>query len=276
MMAPLLLEICKGTQNDGNQGDDCDRARAQNSPAAEAEITTALRASGAEKVLPKNWRKQSAEARKTFDQDQGECRDGESPRENTMHTFQLELDCETRESRNSSHRLLPRPLFNSRGPRRHCPIRENSLDRAMSKLENGLGGTLISTKKLERVLGKYKNGEGSLGQITADVVKALLPECLEKLARSLSVMCWDMNFPEEWLCSLTAVAPKVVGATCSSKFRPIAGLCAMRKFLGCVWLKSLFPQRYESVQAAFLPKTHADAGLFFLLQAAELSREWQR
>ena len=52
-------------------------------------------------------------------------------------------------------------------------------------------------------------------------------------------MCWDMNFPEDWLCSLTVMAPKVVGATCSTKFRPIAGLCAMRKVLGYVWLKCL-------------------------------------
>ena len=54
------------------------------------------------------------------------------------------------------------------------------------------------------------------------------------------------------------------------------GLCAMRKVLGYVWLKSLPPLKYESVQTAFAPKTHADAGLFLLLQAAELSREWPR
>ena len=30
------------------------------------------------------------------------------------------------------------------------------------------------------------------------------------------------------------------------------------------------------MQTAFVPKTQADAGLFLLLQAAELSREWQR
>ena len=34
--------------------------------------------------------------------------------------------------------------------------------------------------------------------------------------------------------------------------------------------------KYESVQTAVVPKTHADAGLFLLLQAAELSREWQK
>ena len=89
-------------------------------------------------------------------------------------------------------------------------------------------------------------------------------------------MCWDMTFPEDWLCSMTVMAPKVVGATCLTKFRPIAGLCAMRKVLGYVRFMSLPPLKYESVQTAFVPKTHADAGLFLLLQAAELSREWQK
>ena len=89
-------------------------------------------------------------------------------------------------------------------------------------------------------------------------------------------MCWDMNFPDDWLCSLTVMAPKVVGATCLTKFRPIAGLCALRKVLGYVWLKSLPPLKYESVQPAFVPKTYADAGLFLLMQASELSREWER
>ena len=138
------------------------------------------------------------------------------------------------------------------------------------------GGMLISPKKLENVLKKAEERERLTGSITADVLKALPPECLEQLARSLSLMCWNMDFPEDWLCSLTVMAPKVVGATCLTKFRPIAGLCAMRKVLGYVWLKSLPPLSYESVQTAFVPKTHADAGLFLLLKAAELSREWQR
>ena len=50
----------------------------------------------------------------------------------------------------------------------------------------------------------------------------------------------------------------------------------MRKVFGSVWLSSTHPLRYESVQAAFVPKTHADAELFLLLKAAELSREWPK
>ena len=70
---------------------------------------------------------------------------------------------------------------------------------------------------------------------------------------------------KEGLCSLAVMAPNVVGAMCLSKFRTIAGLCVMRKILGTRWLKSLPSLRHKSVQAAFVPKTHADAGLFLLL-----------
>ena len=48
------------------------------------------------------------------------------------------------------------------------------------------------------------------------------------------------------------------------------------KSLGLRVAQAAPPLRYESVQTAFVPKTHPDAGLFLLLQAAELSREWQR
>ena len=51
--------------------------------------------------------------------------------------------------------------------------------------------------------------------------------------------------------------------------------CA-RTVLGYIWPNTFPPLRYESVQTAFVPKTHADAGLFLLLKAAELCREWQR
>ena len=49
------------------------------------------------------------------------------------------------------------------------------------------------------------------------------------------------------------------------------------KVLGHIWLNSpLHPLRYEGVQTAFVPKTLADAGLFLLLRAAELSRALQK
>ena len=39
------------------------------------------------------------------------------------------------------------------------------------------------------------------------------------------------------MCPLTVMAPQVVGAMSLSKFRPIAGLCAVRKILGSVFLQ---------------------------------------
>ena len=56
---------------------------------------------------------------------------------------------------------------------------------------------LVAPKKLKKV---SRNEKGSLDQITMDVLKALPPECLEKLARR---GCAG-------------------GATCLTKFRPIA------------------------------------------------------
>ena len=139
-------------------------------------------------------------------------------------------------------------------------------DRTVDKLESGLcwWNTDVNEETGEGPE-QASNWKGSPDQITADV------ECLEKLARSLFVICWDMNFSEEWLCSVTVVAPKVVGVTYLSKFRPTVG-----KILGYVWVNALPPRRYESVHTAFVPKAHADAGLFLLLRAAELSREWQK
>ena len=56
------------------------------------------------------------------------------------------------------------------------------MDRAVEKLENGLGGgTLISMKSGESSE-QIENGKGSPDHITVDVLKALLPGCLEKLA----------------------------------------------------------------------------------------------
>ena len=88
------------------------------------------------------------------------------------------------------------------------------------------GGLLFPPKKLERALNTLENGKCSPDRITADVLEALLSECVVKLARSLSVMCLEMTLSEYSLCSLTVMAPKVVGATCLTKFRPIAGLYA--------------------------------------------------
>ena len=267
----------EGSQKSGIQGDVCDRNGAPNTSVEKEENRSMPRTIRTEPALSRNLEKEkSIETREAPGQDQGECRDGESSQENAEQAFQLEINCKRRKSRICSHKILPRPLLNLRRTGGVNPIRETTFGGAVENMRiDSAGGMLISPKKLENVLKKLKNGKGSPDQITADVLKALPPECLEQLARSLSLMCWNMDFPDDWLCSLTVMAPKVVDATCLTKFWHIAGLCAMRKVLGYVWLKSLSPMRYESVQTAFVPKTHADAGLFLLLKAAEVSREWQ-
>ena len=117
----------------------------------------------------------------------------------------------------------------------------------MEKLErmDCAGGTR-SQRRNWRVLSKLKNGKGSPDQITADVLKALPPECLEKLARSLSVM---MNFPEGLFDG---------SGTKSGGCYVFVQVQAGRWFVRCG--EAIPPLRYESVQTAFVPKTHVDAG----------------
>ena len=248
----------EGSQESGIQGDVRDRNGAQNTSVEEEENRSIPRTIRIELALPRNLEKEkSIETREALGQDQGECRNGESSQENAEQAFQLEINCKGRKSRICSHKTLPRPLLNLRRTGGVNPIRETTLGGAVEKHENRLCWWNVDlAKETGKCLEETENGKGSPDQITADVLKALPPECLEKLARSLSLMCWNMDFPEDWLCSLTVMAPKVVGATCLTKFRPIAGLCAMRKVLGYVWLKSLPPLRYESVQTACLCRRH--------------------
>ena len=119
--------------------------------------------------LASGEKEESVGTRETPDQDEGDCRYGESTQENTKQAFQPEFNCETRKSRNSSHRLVPSPLLDSCGPRRYYPIRETSLDRALEKLESGLcgwnadlneetGESLEKTEKWERFTGSDHSG----------------------------------------------------------------------------------------------------------------------
>ena len=75
-------------------------------------------------------------------------------------------------------------------------------------------------------------------------------------------MCWDINFPEEWMCSLTGMAPKSGGCYVLVQVQADRWFFCDGQILGYVCLKSLSPLRYESVQTAFVPRTYADAGLF--------------
>ena len=191
-------------------------------------------------------KEEGVETRETLDHDQGECRDPRKHEASISTGVRLRSKKNPKQFSQTSSKTSTQFLWT----KKILPQSERLhwMELGKNLRVDCAGGMLISTKKLERVLSTLKNGKGSPDQFTADVLKALPLECLEKLARSLSVMCWDMNFPKEWLCSLAVVAARVVGATCLTRFRPIAGLCAMRNVLGYVWLKSLPPLRYESVQ----------------------------
>ena len=137
------------------------------------------------------------------------------------------------------------------------------------------GRTKVTRAKLDRALGKLKKNRGSPDGITAEILQAFPEDCKDKLARDLSRRCSVLELPREWCRSHTSLAPKVIGATSLAKFRPIAGLCAMRKLLGYIWLWSLPLLTFSSVQTAFVPGSHADTGVLMINKAAELSREWR-
>ena len=190
---------CEGPQKDGIQGDVRDRNGAQNTSVEKEEHRSIPRTIRTE--LSRNLEKEkSIETRGAPGQDQGECRDGESTQENAEQAFQLEINCKRRKSRICSHKILPRPLLNLSRTGGVNPIRETTLGGAVENMRiDCAGGMLISPKKLENVLKKLKRWKGSPDQITAAVLKALPPKCLEQLVRSLSLMCWNMDFPEDWL-----------------------------------------------------------------------------
>ena len=128
------------------------------------------------------------------------------------------------------------------------------------------GGSTEQTEKWQRFAGSDHSRcfESSVLGMSGKACEIVVDDVLGYVLPGSLAVLFEGNGPENG------------GATSLIKFRPIAGLCAMRKVLGHVWLMSLPPLRYESVQTAFVPKTHADAGLFLLLQTAKLSREWQR
>ena len=135
------------------------------------------------------------------------------------------------------------------------------------------GGMLISPKKLENVLKKLKNGKGSPDHITADVLKALPSRMFGEVGEVAVVGVLERGFPGRLGVFVDGNGPESGGCNVLDQVQANRWTVCDAKSL---WLKSLPPLRFESVQTAFVPKTHSDTGLFLLLKAAELSREWQR
>ena len=120
--------------------------------------------------------------------------------ENAKQALQLELDRKTRTPRVCSHKLLPRLLLDSGRSGGDNPIPETTLGRAVEELENGLCRRNVDlTKETGKCLEEIeKTGKVHRIKPQQTFVKALPPESLEKLARSLSLMCLDMTFLEDW------------------------------------------------------------------------------
>ena len=128
-------------------------------------------------------------------------------------------------------------------------------------LQGDVRNPLVTRAKLDKALSKLKGGKSSPDGITAEVLKALPAECKDELRTNLVRRWRTLEFPTEWTRSMTTLAPKVIGATTLAKFRPTAGLCAMRKLLGYIWMLSLPALTLVSAQTAFIPGSHADTGV---------------
>ena len=137
------------------------------------------------------------------------------------------------------------------------------------------GGTLISTKKLERVFNNMK-GNCSSVKNTDDVKKALPSGMSEEAGQIVVCDVLGHAFLEGLALFFHSYGTENGGCKVFVQVRADRWLVRKGKILGFVCLLSLLPFRYESVQTAFVRKTHAVAILFSLLQATELSREWQR
>ena len=237
----------------------------------------APRACRVELVLSSNLEKEeSVKTRETVDQDQGECKDGESlPRKHKAH---ISTGVRLRNkkipkqfSQNFFQDLCSIPV-DQEGITQSERLTGQSFGKNMRM--DCAGGTLMSTKKLERVLRNCKNGKRSTGSDDSGCFDSIAPGMSGKaggivvgdvlgheLSGGMAVLS-DGYGSERGGCNVFDPVQADRWAVCDAKSLGLR--------------MSLLPLKYESVQTAFVPKTHADAGLFLLLQAAELSREWQR
>ena len=174
-MAPLLLETAKSHGKIGIQGDVSDRARAQIASTEEEKRWTTTRKDRVELALPSSLEKEeSDETRET------------GARSRKVERRRKLLKKFSQASSKIFIQFLRTKKDVTQSERPHW------VERTLEKLENGLCWWIADfTKETERALNKLKTGRDNWTRS----LKALPLECLEKLTRSLSVMCWDMSFP---------------------------------------------------------------------------------
>ena len=153
-------------------------------------------------------------------------------------------------------------------------VRQDFVDRWLS-LRVDMTDSPFNVTCFDKALRKVKRGKSSPDGVTAEMLQALPPAPRASLASDIVRRCAYLDFPTEWMESTAAMAPKVVGATDLSKFRPIARLVTMRKVLGYMWLLSLPPLTFMTAQTAFIKGSHACMGVHVIQRVAELAREWR-
>ena len=189
-LAPLLVETAKAHRRVESKGMSVTEMELETLLLRKKKTGRYLERSELNRLCREIWRKRRALKREKHLDKIKESAEMGSSQENAEQAFQLEINCKGRESRICSTKYF-RDIYSiseeqeelTQSERRHW------VELWKNMRIDCAGGMLISPKKLENVLKKLKNGKGSPDQITADVLKALPPECLEKLARSLSLMC---------------------------------------------------------------------------------------
>ena len=220
------------------------------------------------------WRTRRALKREAPGPDQGECRDGESPQENAEQAFQLEINCKGRKSRIYSHKILSRLLVNLRRTGGVNPIRETTLGGAVEKHENRLCWWNVDlAKETGKCLEETETRERLTGSNHSRCFESIASRMFGKAGEVTVVDVLEHEIPGR--LAVFGEGSESGGCNVLDQVQAYCWIVCYAKSLG-LRLKSLPPLRYESVQTAFVPKTRADAGVFLLLKAAELSREWQR
>ena len=134
------------------------------------------------------------------------------------------------------------------------------------------GGVLIPTEETGE--STEQTEKRSPAQITADVIA---PGMSGKAGEIVVVDLLGHEFSGGMAVLFDCYGSESGGCNVFDRVQADRWIVRDAKNPGLLWLNSLPPLRYEGVQTALVPKTHADAGLLLLLlQAAELSREWQR
>ena len=132
----------------------------------------------------------------------------------------------------------------------------------------------VTEDLVAKAVNKLKNGRGSPDGCTAEMYKALPATALTSLALFFTGLFSGVVFPGSWTTVGATLIPKVVGATCLSKFRAISCLPVARKLCGYLWLQMLPTLRFDSFQCGFIPGSHAANGVYVIKRAFELSKEW--